>query len=1317
MDAVLGTSRLAVVCGVFCLGLTSSLVAEPVPPDRARDAADACLRGLVRRSPGIRPAISIATEERGAWPPAVTGLQEIRDDDGTILAYVADLNPRGFITISADTDVVPIVAYSLRNPFPRDTGQNPLCRMLKEDMKRRREALAQGLAGRTLENNLRWDVLAAQADGPVLNETFQQWPPEGTTATGGWLETMWDQHPPYNAFCPLDPIDGNRSYVGCVATAFAQIVNYHRECNIRLVPADAYTTEHGIDVDAEGARYDFPSFTELNAYLTAIQAKYATGTELDATDIAALSFACGVAVQMDYSSDGSGAHTETIADVLSRRFDFYSADVAGGVSCELYPVLQENLVNGLPALLTIREPNASRGHAIVCDGYNTDGEYHLNFGWGTERPDAMTEAWYRLPIDMPSFLNILVGAILNIRPEAPGVTAEPVQLHFDSPPGQVSEAQTLRIRKNRPDTVITAIHSCEGFLIADVNEVAYSDHIGFVETNPSKQEVLICVRFCPDRPAGYQGILRVDYDGDQTTYVILTGDSHIGGTEVPGGEVTGHWEEAGSPYFILGDITVPRDGLLIIDAGAQIRFGGPHSMTIGPKARLLALGNSAHPVEFTAWNRREGWKGLRFLESGNDDILRHCVIAYAKKGSGITVDDPNDSEEEVLEEGRDPNACGGAIYCRGSDPTIMNCKIANNAGDVGGAVYCYDSRPAISNTVLANNLATGGTPQCGGVYAEIDSLPELTNCTIVNNSPGGIFSASWEGMTVTNTIVWGNNKYQIEVYESTPTVTFCDIQGGFPGEGNIDADPCCFAPSSGVGLDYDGTTAIWTLGHRSPCINAGTPAALPKTDLAGNLRIAHEIPDLGAYENQSELPLVTIAPSTTIDAGYVPVGSSSIAPLEIRNTGPVAVRIESLGISDANSAFSLLAVVQDRVLMPGESLAVEVAFLPATEGVFTGTLRIDSTASNGATKAVTLRGVGVSGAVVPAGPIGGTWMKAQSPFVVTGDVFVPIGHSLTIEPGATIKFAGHFSLTVGYRGTLTARGTQEEGIVFTAVDPQEGWFGLRFVNSEDDDVLQYCTVEYARKPRSSGGGYLNLMGGAILCCGSRDVAPGFPLPSSPKIDHCVIANNEAEFGGGIMLTDSSDAWVTHCAIVGNSCKTYGGAIFIYGAYGVIANNVIAHNSGYLSGGIANWYALPLIVNNTIVHNRPNGLYLEATEMSQWGSVPIVNNILWHNEMYVEESVWPSEYIIRFNDIQGGWRGHGNLDVDPLFADPNNWDYHLKSQAGRWDPVTGAWATDDTTSPCIDAGDPDSPVAQEPIPHGQRLNMGAYGGTAEASKSP
>lgn len=81
-------------------------------------------------------------------------------------------------------------------------------------------------------------------------------------------------------------------------------------------------------------------------------------------------------------------------------------------------------------------------------------------------------------------------------------------------------------------------------------------------------------------------------------------------------------------------------------------------------------------------------------------------------------------------------------------------------------------------------------------------------------------------------------------------------------------------------------------------------------------------------------------------------------------------------------------------------------------------------------------------------------------------------------------------------------------------------------------------------------------------------------------------------------------------------------------------------------------------------------------------------------------------------------------IDPNVAvEPNNpnavWidgDYHLKSQVGRWDQNSQSWIQDDVTSPCIDAGDPNSPIGHEPFPNGGIINMGAYGGTEEASMS-
>jgi len=76
-----------------------------------------------------------------------------------------------------------------------------------------------------------------------------------------------------------------------------------------------------------------------------------------------------------------------------------------------------------------------------------------------------------------------------------------------------------------------------------------------------------------------------------------------------------------------------------------------------------------------------------------------------------------------------------------------------------------------------------------------------------------------------------------------------------------------------------------------------------------------------------------------------------------------------------------------------------------------------------------------------------------------------------------------------------------------------------------------------------------------------------------------------------------------------------------------------------------------------------------------------------------------------------------MGVDPLFADPADGDYHLRSQAARWVPEAKGWVNDGVTSPCIDAADPEAAFENEPEPNGGRTNMGAYGNGPHTSKSP
>jgi hypothetical protein len=209
---------------------------------------------------------------------------------------------------------------------------------------------------------------------------------------------------------------------------------------------------------------------------------------------------------------------------------------------------------------------------------------------------------------------------------------------------------------------------------------------------------------------------------------------------------------------------------------------------------------------------------------------------------------------------------------------------------------------------------------------------------------------------------------------------------------------------------------------------------------------------------------------------------------------------------------------------------------------------------------------------------------------------------------------------------------------------------------------------------------------------------------------CSFTGNSGYWGGGIYNAWNTNSAVTGCVFEGNRAAAAGGGIYYCGCVQTLTNSVFTGNTA----------------------QNGNALALKACGPTQPSDVQAINCVIWDSTAAIFNSDG-STVVIRYSNVQGGSPGKGNIDTDPCFArlgywDPNgtpndmsddfwiNGDYHLKSQAGRWDPNTQTWVKDDVTSPCIDAGDPMSPIGLEPFPNGGRVNMGAYGGTTEASKS-
>jgi len=222
------------------------------------------------------------------------------------------------------------------------------------------------------------------------------------------------------------------------------------------------------------------------------------------------------------------------------------------------------------------------------------------------------------------------------------------------------------------------------------------------------------------------------------------------------------------------------------------------------------------------------------------------------------------------------------------------------------------------------------------------------------------------------------------------------------------------------------------------------------------------------------------------------------------------------------------------------------------------------------------------------------------------------------------------------------------------------------------------------------------------------------------ISNCILRNNiaRATGGGGMSISDANNIFLSKCTFSGNSANWSGGGLASNHNRLMLNNCIFSGNnaSGDMSytgkGGGLYAFGDSTLSNCTFSCNwAQQGCAIFKYSFS---NLELTNCILWNGGNEIYQTGIKSD--IRYSNIQGGWEGEGNIDTDPLFADPNNGDFHLKSQAGRYDSNIGSWIMDDITSPCIDAGDPNSPIGDEPFPNSGIINMGAYGGTAEASLS-
>lgn len=236
-----------------------------------------------------------------------------------------------------------------------------------------------------------------------------------------------------------------------------------------------------------------------------------------------------------------------------------------------------------------------------------------------------------------------------------------------------------------------------------------------------------------------------------------------------------------------------------------------------------------------------------------------------------------------------------------------------------------------------------------------------------------------------------------------------------------------------------------------------------------------------------------------------------------------------------------------------------------------------------------------------------------------------------------------------------------------------------------------------------GGFYMSVSGGAFednlikdndigILAGYGWGGGGVFVGGSATLKRNVFTGNYAPLiGSGVFFDEQNTSTMEGDLLYKNDCTSNAGAaVYVDGA------------------GSSGPGSTLTMTNVTVADHVCSGA---AIFLERQSSVTLKNAILWGNTTDINGqsgTTWSATYSVT------SLSGTGNITSDPLFVNSAGNDYHLKSTAGHY--TTSGWVTDASTSPAIDAGDTASAFSNEPSPNGSRINMGAYGNTAEASKS-
>lgn len=742
--------------------------------------------------------------------------------------------------------------------------------------------------------------------------------------------------------------------------------------------------------------------------------------------------------------------------------------------------------------------------------------------------------------------------------------------------------------------------------------------------------------------------------GTLDTYPILR-DNHAEGTgqlgvSVPNGTMTaqGRWTRPGVdfPYFPQGDLTIAEEGELSLDAGVNVGFSGSKLLVYG---RLIAEGTEQDPVKFRSRHAEPApgqWRGVYFGPTASASALVHWQVSHTGGDLGIFRGSWRAT----------------AVYLDACHPRMEKVKISQALSD---GMEMFES------SVRLDGITFDACERIALVI-RANSRPQLIEAVFLNNGASGQYTI-WTDPTcdpIANGVHFeGNRQPGIQVAQGTISQ---DTNWDFWGTEvpYVVSEPVTVA--EGVSLNVESNTVVkfsssklWvngTLtanGEKGPITFTSSLDDSRGGDSNGDGETSS--PSRGNWQGIYLGPAA--GESFLRNCGFHFAGGSGFgiingswreATLYFDRCHPTLIHSE---ISSSNGSgielFSSDAFIRRNRLVETALGRYPIVF---------GNLNCSPQLSDN--EAIGEGGFGIS---IPTGALARStvWMNPGNnlPYQAQGDLTVPTNLSLTIAEGVRMETAGHGFFV---NGSLSTMGSSIARVTFDGRQLGENfhrWKGIYFGPNSVDSVLTHTEVRHAASAN------LGIFGG------SWRRASVYIEGSSPDFQQFVIADG----GGNAFELVSSGAHVSDSLISRNA----GAGLVSSGEHGPVLTNVtIAGNQGH---GIATDDGTITMFNNIVAYNQGRGFSLSSEEGFE-------ENRFRHNLFYSNDG-GDDLFWIRADSTELG----SNLNLNPLFVDPSNGDYHLLAN-----------------SPAIDAGVDfvTTFYSQEDLDgnlrlHAQRVDIGAY----------